>query len=179
VRVPDEDELDRTMARLADGEREAFDPLFRALHPRALRFARARLGPDLAQDAAQAALVKVFSRASEFTPGAAVLPWFYAVVANEMRAVARTHVPREAGFEDGAESPWVASSEDPERLLLERELHEAMERAIADLDEPSAEAIGVLLGRAARPAVGEVAFRKRISRAYARLRVLLGGFDGR
>ena len=67
------------MARLADGEREAFDPLFRDLHPRALRFARARLGPDLAQDAAQAALVKVFARASEFTPGAAVLPWFYAV----------------------------------------------------------------------------------------------------
>ena len=42
MRDPDEDELDRAMARLADGEREAFDPLFRALHPRALRFARAR-----------------------------------------------------------------------------------------------------------------------------------------
>ena len=167
------------MARLADGEREAFEPLFRALHPRALRFARARLGPDLAQDAAQAALVKVFSRASEFTPGAAVLPWFYAVVTNEMRAVARAHAPRDAGFEDGADSSWAASPEDPERLLLESELHEAMDRAIANLDDPSAEAIRVLLGRAARPTVSEVAFRKRISRAYARLKVLLGGFDGR
>jgi RNA polymerase sigma-70 factor (ECF subfamily) len=179
VRDPDEDELDRTMARLADGEREAFDPLFRALHPRALRFARARLGPDLAQDAAQAALVKVFARASEFTPGAAVLPWFYAVVANEMRAVARTHAPRDGVPSASAESPWAAAPADPERLLLERELHDAMERAVANLDAPSAAAIGALLGRAARPAVSEVALRKRISRAYARLRVLLGGFDGR
>ncbi len=179
MRDPDEDELDRAMARLADGEREAFDPLFRALHPRALRFARARLGPELAEDAAQAALVKVFARASEFTPGAAVLPWFYAVVANEMRAVARAHAPRGGVTIVDATSPWAASTEDPERLLLERELHEAMERAITDLDEPSAEAIGALLGRAARPAASEVAFRKRISRAYARLRVLLGGFDGR
>ena len=96
-----------------------------------------------------------------------------------MRAVARTHAPREASFKDDAESPWAASPEDPERLLLERELHVAMDRAIAMLDDASAEAIGALLGRAARPAVGEVAFRKRISRAYARLRVLLGGFDGR
>ena len=179
MRDPDEDELDRTMARLADGDREAFDALFRALHPRALRFARARLGPDLAQDAAQAALVKVFARAGEFTAGAAVLPWFYAVVANEMRAVARTHARRESVPSESAESPWTAPSEDPERLLLERELHEALERAVSILDEASAEAIGALLGRAGRPAVSEVALRKRISRAYARLRVLLGGFDGR
>jgi RNA polymerase sigma-70 factor, ECF subfamily len=179
VRDPDEDELDRMMARLADGEREAFDPLFHALHPRALRFARARLGPDLAQDAAQAALVKVFARAGEFTPGAAVLPWFYAVLVNEMRAVRRAHAPSEGVPGESAESSWMAAPEDPERLLLERELHEAMERAVTSLDEPSAEAIGALLGRAARPAVGEVALRKRISRAYARLRVLLRGFDGR
>ncbi|MEP7123598.1 MAG: hypothetical protein ABJE95_21900 [Byssovorax sp.] len=123
--------------------------------------------------------MKVFSRASEFTPGAAVLPWFYAVAANEIRAVARAPAPRDGVPEEDAESPWAASPEDPERLLLDRELHEAMERAIADLDESSAEAIGALLGRAARPAIGEVAFRKRISRAYARLRVLLGGFNGR
>src|SRR4051812_19467792 len=118
------------MARLAEGEREAFDALFRALHPRALRFARVRLGPDLARDAAQAALVKVFARASEFTPGAAVLPWFYAVAANEVRAVARAHAPRDTGAPDDGAPAWAASPEDPERLLLERELHEAMDRAI-------------------------------------------------
>ena len=86
------------MAWLADEEREAFDPLFRALHP------RARLGPDLAQDAALAALVKVFARASEFTPGAAVLPWFYAVAATGIRTVARTHAPRDGVPGESAES---------------------------------------------------------------------------
>lgn len=181
MRDLDEDELDLAMARLADGEREAFDPLFRALHPRALRFARVRLGPDLADDAAQAALVKVFARASEFTPGAPVLPWFYAVVTNEARTVARANRWSATGDhgDEGAAPPWAASPEDPERLALERELHAAMDRAIERLDAGSAETIGALLGRAPMPAIGPVAFRKRVSRAYTRLRVLLGGFDGK
>ncbi|WP_437717045.1 hypothetical protein WMF45_11890 [Sorangium sp. So ce448] len=49
---------------------------------------------------------------------------------------------------------------------------------IASLDAPSAEAIGALLGQTARPAIDAPAFRKRVSRAYARLRLLLGGSDG-
>ena len=101
------------------------------------------------------------------------------VMSRSRRVKSRTHTPSDGVAGESADSPWAAEPEDPERLLLERELHEAMERAIADLDAASAEAIGTLLGRAARPAVSEVAFRKRISRAYARLRVLLGGFDGR
>jgi hypothetical protein len=67
MRDPDEDELDRLMAQLAQGERDAFAPLFRALHPRALRLARARLGPDGAADAAQAAP----GRGRSLGPGAA------------------------------------------------------------------------------------------------------------
>ena len=54
-----------------------------------------------------------------------------------------------------------------------------MDQAIDRLDAASAETIGALLGRAPMPAIGPVAFRKRVSRAYTRLRVLLGGFDGK
>ncbi len=85
-----EDELDRAMDRLAAGDRSAFDPLYVALHPRAVSVARRRLHDDaLALDAAQESLIKVFSRASEFARGAHVLPWFYAVCANEIRAIER------------------------------------------------------------------------------------------
>lgn len=172
-----EDELNRWMERLAQGERSAFDPLFRELYPRALRFARVRLGPEPAADAAQSALERVFSRASEFNAGSPVLPWFYAVLANEVRAVARSNKARPADAE-AALAAFGASPDDPERLLVEQELHRALEQAIASLDAPSAEAIGALLGRSARPDIGALAFRKRVSRAYARLRLLLGGFDG-
>lgn len=157
------------MDRLASGDRAAFEPLFRALWPRALGVARGRLGAYAADDAAQSAMVRVFARATEFRRGSPLLPWFYAIVANEVRAAlrAKTHDALEAA--DAA-----TDGEDPEGLSLERELREALARALRDLDPASAEAIAVLLGERDRPAIAEVAFRKRVSRAYARLRVLLG-----
>ena len=50
---------------------------------------------------------------------------------------------------------------------------------MSSLDDVSAGTIAVLLGDAARPAIAAPAFRKRVSRAYARLRLLLGGLRWR
>jgi RNA polymerase sigma-70 factor (ECF subfamily) len=172
VRDAAEDDLDACMARLADGDRAAFDPLFRALHPRALRLASARLGRDRAADAAQSALVKVFARAAEFERGRPVLPWFYAIVANEVRAAARG----ERRDEPAEILETLAAEGDPESLLVRRELARALDLAVLQLDAPSANAIAALLGTSARADIAPDAFRKRVSRAYQRLRVLLGGF---
>jgi RNA polymerase sigma-70 factor (ECF subfamily) len=176
VSAPDERELDALMASLADGDRSAFEPLFVALHPRAIALARMRLDPSDADDAAQQALVNVFARASEFAAGRAVLPWFYAIAANEVHAVARRRArarSREAG---GELADAVAATADPEAELVREELRASVRTAIATLDDASAQAIRALLGEGP-PAqdVAAVALRKRISRAYARLRVLLGG----
>ena len=170
-----ERELDVLMTRLADGDRSAFDPLFAALHPRAVALARLRLESSDADDAAQQSLVRIFARASEFTPGRPVLPWFYAIAANEIHAVARRRArgrSREASVER-AES--VASGGDPETELLDGELRASVRAAIAELDDASACAIRALLGEAEAPALEPPALRKRVSRAYARLRVILGG----
>jgi RNA polymerase sigma-70 factor (ECF subfamily) len=86
---PSEAELNAWMERLADGDRDAFTPLFASLHPRVLVVARRRLGPEDAADAAQRALVAVFARATEFERGRALLPWFWAIVANEVHGIAR------------------------------------------------------------------------------------------
>ena len=171
-----ERELDELMARLASGDRGAFDPLYRALWPRALAAARRRLVPALADDAAQSAMLRVFARAPEFRAGAPLLPWFYAVVANEVRAVhrrAKTH----AGLEAAADV--TDGHPDPEHNALDTELRGALARAIESLDPRSAEAIATLLGQGDRPDVDDVAFRKRVSRAYAKLRVLLGAYRER
>ncbi len=163
------------MSRLSQGEREAFDPLFRALYPRALRLARSKLAPDQATDAAQTVLMKVFARASDFEAGMPALPWFYAIASNELRTVLRrtaTQGTRTVG-EERADS--VPGGDDPERALLEQELRASLERAVASLDEASAEAIACMMGDRVCPGVAPSAFRKRVSRAYAKLRLLLGG----
>jgi RNA polymerase sigma-70 factor (ECF subfamily) len=181
-RAPNEAELDALMARLSDGDRAAFDPLFAALYPRAVRVARLRVDPERARDVAQTAMLKVFSRASEFEAGRPVLPWFYAVVANEVRAVTRGAMVRaQVALEsdDGTTRDVRDEREDPEARTTERELEHALHRAIESLDAPSAEAIHSVLGRGERPNVESATFRKRVSRAYARLRTALGGAYGR
>ena len=166
-----EEELDALMAALSSGHREAFTPLFRELHPRARRFARARLSESSAEDAAQNALLKVFARASEFTPGRPVLPWFYAVLCNEIRGGIR----REGRAFSEVSEDLRSDHPDAEAELLSLELEHALERAIADLDPVSAEAIAAALGRAERPKVPDATFRKRLSRAYERLRAAFRG----
>jgi DNA-directed RNA polymerase specialized sigma24 family protein len=166
------------MSRLAQGERGPFDPLFRALYPRAMRLARRELAPDQAADAAQSVLMKVFARAGEFCAGKPVLPWFYAIAASELRTLRRRGIAarRRATVETlAADLPGPG---DPERELVERELQDSLARAIASLDDDSAGAIASMLHGTERSAVTASAFRKRVSRAYARLRWLLGAFDG-
>lgn len=172
-----EPNLDALMARLADGDRSAFDPLFRELHPRAVRLARLRLGEADALDAAQSALEKVFARASEFTAGRPALPWFYAVAANEVHAVARRLRVSNARDGGGESVGSATASSDPERDLVKAELSAAVAAAVGALDAASSAAIAALLGDAEVPDIRPAAQRKRVSRAYARLRQLLGRFQ--
>jgi DNA-directed RNA polymerase specialized sigma24 family protein len=173
----DEAAIDALMARLSGGDRASFDPLFRALYPRALRLARVRLSDSDALDAAQAALVKVFAGASAFTAGRPALPWFYAVAANEVHAVARRRAVEEGRRADEHAADILGGDDDPERALAKEELRAAIGTARRALDPVSASAIAALLGETEPSAVSPAAQRKRLSRAYAKLRTLLGGQD--
>lgn len=167
-----EADIDAWMARLSKGDRDAFGPLYAELAPRALRFSMRRLERADAEDAAQSALMKVFARASEFQPGRAALPWFYAVVFNEVTAIARRKKPH-AAAELLDRLPSTES--DVATQLEEAELLGRLASAIDDLDPASRDAVlSRLDGGNALPSP---ALRKRISRAYGRLRLLLGGGD--
>ena len=169
-----EADLDAWMSRLANGDRSAFDPLYRALRVRARRFAQMRVGEEAADDVTQGALLRVFARASEFTPGKPCLPWFYAIIANEIRAAQRKDarlVPTELA--DDA----IVDRHDAEAQMIERELGRALELAVESLDDDAATAIAAVLGRAPLPSCAPATFRKRVSRAYAKLRLILGVND--
>jgi RNA polymerase sigma-70 factor (ECF subfamily) len=170
--VTREVDLDGWIARLSRGDRSAFEPLYEALHPRATRLARMKLHADFADDIAQSALLKVFSRASEFEPGRPCLPWFYAIVANEIRGARRKDA--RIDLQDEIE---ITAESDPEAELVTRELSRSLDLAIASLDQPSAEAIHAMLERGPMPNIPAATFRKRVSRAYAKLRWILGGQD--
>jgi RNA polymerase sigma-70 factor, ECF subfamily len=164
------------MARLAQGDREAFDPLYAALRPRALHLARVRVGEAEAADVAQAALLRIFARASEFLPGKPCLPWFYAIVGNEIRAAGRKGA--RLSLDNEAAGRAFAGDHDPETQFVARELERALELAVNDLEDEAAEAIRAMLDRAPTPDVNPATFRKRVSRAYVKLRLLLGVHDG-
>jgi RNA polymerase sigma factor (sigma-70 family) len=161
------------MSRLARGDRTAFDALYAALGPRALRVARLRVGSAEAQDVSQQVLERVFARASDFTPGRPCLPWFYAILGNELQAHRRRRA-RLVLDVDAATQDLSSAETDAETALLQRELERALDAAITELDADAAAAIAALLGRSAVPNLKPATLRKRLSRAYAKLRLLLG-----
>lgn len=167
-----EAELDELMSRLARGDRSAFHRLYPALRERARRTARLRVGTADAEDVAQLVLERVFSRASDFTPGRPCLPWFYAIVSNELKSMQRRHA--RLVLDEASADQAAAPDTDVEEKLLQRELERALDAAIAELDAASANAIAALLGREEPPDVKPATLRKRLSRAYAKLRLILG-----
>ena len=61
------EQLQLAMTALAAGDRSAFHPVFAGLWPLVLRLCQSTLrDPDVAEDAAQAALMKLFLHAAEF-----------------------------------------------------------------------------------------------------------------
>src|SRR5439155_540588 len=82
-------ELRRLMQRLADGDRGAFSPAFALLWPRLRAFAVRYVGAADGEDAAQAALLRVFSRAGEYDADRDALAWALGIAAWECRTLRR------------------------------------------------------------------------------------------
>lgn len=72
---------DEAMERYADGDAAAFATLYDELAPRLYRFAARQLqSRAAAEDVVQQALLQIHCARAQFTRGAAVLPWAYAIV---------------------------------------------------------------------------------------------------
>ena len=72
---------DEAMERYADGDASAFATLYDELAPRLYRFTARKLrSRAAAEDVVQQALLQIHAARQQFTRGAAVLPWAYAIV---------------------------------------------------------------------------------------------------
>lgn len=162
--------LQRDLTALARGDRAAFDPVFERLWPLFRGFAGRCLPPADAEDAAQEALLRVFSRASEFDAGRDALSWALGVAAWQIRTIrTRTRRRREDGTGALRESADLRPS--PEDEAVGRDASAALDRMLAELS-PADAATLLAYARGERPDLPAPTFRKRVERALRRLRSL-------
>lgn len=154
------------MARLADGDPQAFDAVFEGLWPVLRRYCAKTLGSGAdGQDAAQRALLKVFENAADYDPSRPALSWAlsfaYWQCKSELRVRQRS---RESGWVEGV------SDSDPESLLADKQQREVVQAALAEL---SASERALVLQDLAQQQTGHAkspAERKQRQRLLARLR---------
>jgi RNA polymerase sigma-70 factor (ECF subfamily) len=134
------DGLDATMDRYAQGDDRAFDELYRVGAPRVRGFLLRLCGDaSLADDLAQEAFVRIHRARGAFEPGAAALPWFFAIARNafvdhkrreQTRKGVSAPLPPGDGARPEAEAPPDARGDEvvaaSEMLDLVRETLDAM-----------------------------------------------------
>jgi RNA polymerase sigma factor (sigma-70 family) len=156
--------LSDLMTRLADGDREVCDPLFALLWPLVQAFANKLLdGHADAADAAQRALLSIYSRAIEFDRDGDALAWALGITRWECRTVIRSAERRR---EDPLDQDPRADLISPELVLLENELMSLFEDDLTQLTVREREALGLVSSSDPRGP----ADRKRKQRALERLR---------
>lgn len=160
------------MMRLAEGDRRAFRPAFAMLWPQLRAFSLRLAGEADGEDAAQAALLKVFARAAEYDRDRDALAWALGIAAWECRTLRKR---RERRREECALAPDAAGAAggaavalSPEDTTVERDLREAAASVLGTLRPIDIETIAAAAsGRRAQGAT----FRKRLERALARFRL--------
>lgn len=167
------DELDGLFARVADGDRAAFGPVFGALYPR-VHAVCARITGNAADadDAAQATMVKLFEQSHRYEPGRSALGWALALAVWEARTVSRSNQRRSARSSSELALERLEDLGRPaDDLLADHELEQLLEGAIADLSPTQQAAVqATLRGYIPADATGAAALRKQRQRALVQLR---------
>lgn len=158
-------QLSALLAALADGDRDAFTPMFSRLWPLVRSFAgRVACGHFDADEAAQRALLSVFARASEYDRERDALAWVLGITRWECRTLMRaTSRRRESPLRDDDRRDLQS----PEEALLDAELRNMLADQLAELSSADREALGL---EPTDPELAPATLRKRRQRALARLR---------
>ena len=164
-------EIQQLAARLADGDRSAIDPVFRAVWPTVQAFcARALRGAPEAEDVAQVALLKFFDQLEELDRSRDAVAWVITIAAFECR----THLRRlqRRGHGGAASDPDDLSSDtkSPEQNALERDLVACAHEVLETLSDADVRTILTSLAEERGEQTKDAAFRKRLQRALGRLR---------
>ena len=165
-------EMNALMARLANGDRAAFTPVFRTLWRKVHRLCLQLLHSDAdADDAAQQAMEKILARAAEYDPKRAALPWALGIAGWECRTLRRRQSRRREYPDDTSPEPQ-SGLPGPDDALAERDLVRAAMAALGSLSPGDQETLlATYFGNGAPTSVGGATLRKRRERALTRLRL--------
>lgn len=167
--------LNEQLARLADGDREAFHPVFLTLLPIVRRFAARRVPPADAEDVAQEALVKVFAQAIRFDPERDAVAWAVEIASWELRTWQRRRQRRrEDALDETALRAHADQAPTPEDLAAASALDRLLDDVLLTLPRLDRETLGAYANDERPPDVPPATFRKRLERSLKRLRRLLG-----
>ncbi len=164
--------LNTSMSQLADGDRGAFDFVYETSWPLVNRFAIKTIGISHdAEDIAQHALMKVFSRAQEFDTRRDALSWILGITAFECKTY-RQKVRRrkEESISDEVLSGHPNEAPNAEEALIQDSMERAIHESLAELGIQDRETIHMAIFEMERPAIPAATFRKRLQRAMGRLR---------
>lgn len=162
-------ELHRCLARLADGDRAAFRPVFDLAWPAVREVAARMLSPADADDAAQATLVKLFERASQFDPERDALAWIVGIVSYECLTIRKRSIRRREA--SGTALGSVATDgRNPEEHAVTVELERVATTMLGQLRPEDRETLRIALFGEGERTAPPATFRKRVERALVRLR---------
>lgn len=162
VNPEERESLQSDMARAADGDRAALDPIFLCLHPFVVGFCRRVLGDHRAEDAAHDALLQLFRHINRYDAERDPVAWILAFASNACRTVQkRSQRQKETG-----DLPDQVAADNPEAAMIEAELRTAVQETLRSLSALDAETLTLAMGE--RPSGST--FRKRLERAAARFR---------
>ncbi|MEX2124945.1 MAG: RNA polymerase sigma factor [Woeseia sp.] len=168
------EQLNDNMARLADGDRKAFDVVYELLWPVINSFARRLMrAPDLADDMAQQALIKIFYNAGTFEAGRDALTWALSIAANECRSLLRRRSERAHGLlSDDTLANLISDTPSPLEHAEREQLKVFLRDLLTELQPHEAETLLIQAWDLERPDIPAATFRKRVQRALARARSL-------
>ena len=169
--------LQEDLTRLADGDREAFHPVFVCLRPVVQRFAARHLPAGDAEDVAQEALVRIFLRAAEFDRTRDALSWALGIAAYEIKTARRRRRRRREQPMEGV-TTLAEPRATPEQTAISRDLADAMDAALRALRPADAATLRAYADGARPDGVPAATFRKRVQRGLARLKQAWRGNHG-
>ena len=186
------DEADRQvatlLARVAKGDREAFDSLYRRLYPRVYAFILRRLrDPSLAEETVVEVFFELWRNAGRFRGESRAATWIFGIAHFKCLAASRAARRSKRSAVLATESEIleaVPDSLNAEDALAARERVSQVKAVLGVLPEGQREVVelafmeGLGYGEiAARLGVAEGTVKTRISRARSMLRRLLEGAD--
>jgi RNA polymerase sigma-70 factor, ECF subfamily len=187
--VTREQSLDEAMDRYAQGEHAAFSVLHAGLEQKLRAFLTRLTGaPSLADDLLQETFMRIHRARGSFEPGAAVVPWAYAIARNawldNVRSAKVRHNPvRAVSSTDEASpsDPATGPEADAEQMAIARQTAALVEAVLRRLAPAQREAFVLLRyeGMSVEDAAAVLgatptAVKLRAFRAYEALREALG-----